>query len=200
MTRPLAAAAAALLAAAAASAQNGVSKPFMSVELRMAPFQGAVPAATRKKVEAFVSGAGYKLLSYQDNEAVGSVELEFPGEPDGLLASIRARIAKSKAMNALRARPGVSEVFEYGNSPRVGVRFEPALYRPAAETLLSALPPGVKTIFILNPRMRGVWARLDVTGVSDPRAAAAEFARRHPAEVLAADIRVELEVLRIETH
>lgn len=200
-TRRLLAAAllAAAVAAPAAAAPAPVSEPFMWVELRMDPFKGADAAETRRRAEAFLAQTGLKIRSYQDNEAVSAVTLSLPTPPDGALAHIHARIQRMKVISALRATRKVSEVVEYANSDEIGVRFSPAPYREEASRLLSAVPSGTTVTYFLNPRMHGLWVSLDVTGVADPRAAARDFAARHPAEVESADIRVEVEVLKVET-
>jgi hypothetical protein len=186
------------------SAQGGVSAPFMFVELRMAPFQGADAAQTRQRAEAFLAAANYKILSYQDNEAVHVAEVTLPPEPEGLLAKIHHGFEKMKVIRALRALPNVSKVeeFEWGGGG-VEVFFEPFIYRPQAEGLLAVLPAGAKISFDLDrldpaSSMKGLWVDLDMSGVKDPRAAAREFARRYPGEVASADIQVKQELMRVK--
>lgn len=47
--------------------------------------------------------------------------------------------------------------------------------------------------------MKGLWVELDVSGLADPAAAAREFARRYPEQVASADIKVKVEVMRVES-
>lgn len=196
----LSALAAALLAVAPAAAQPAprVSKPFVFVELRMAPFQGADAAATRRRAEAFLAGTGLKVIGYQDNEAVGSVGVRLPEEPVGGFPRIRWAIARMKLLHALRGTPKVSEVVEYANTDELGVRFSPAPYRPEASRLLSIVPSGTTITYHLNPNMHGLWVRLDATALADPRAAAQALAARYPAEIEKAEVMVEVEVMRVE--
>ncbi|MFA6028420.1 MAG: hypothetical protein WC969_01065 [Elusimicrobiota bacterium] len=184
---------------ATSAAQDSVPVPFMFVELRMAPFQGADAAQTRTRAETFLASTGYKVLSYQDNEAVRAVEVVLPPAPEDALARIKNGFGKMRLLRALRAQPAVSEVAEYEGG-RLGVHFDPFVYRAQAEGLRSVLPDGAKLSFHVNPAMSGLWVHLDVSGVRDPEAAAREFARSHPDEVVASDIRVMVETLRIESR
>lgn len=185
------------LAASPAAAQD--PRPFMLVELNMAPFRAADSRQTRMRAEAFLATTGSKVLSYQDNEVVLAADVELPVPPAGPLERIRWKFEKMKLARALRARPGVAGVAERGER-RLSIRFEPSLYREQVEELRALLPSGARLTYYFNPAMKGLWVRLDVSGVSDPAAAARDLARRYPREVASADILVELEVLRIETR
>ena len=182
-----------------ASAQDGVSTPFMAVELNMAPFQGADASQTRKRAEAFLAATGYKVLSYQDNEAVRAVDVTLPRRPEGVLENIRYGFEKMKVLRALRSQSNVSEVVEFTGG-LVAAHFEPFVYRPQAEKLRAVLPAGAKLSYCLNPAMKGLWVNLDVSGFKDAGGAAREFARQHPDQVASADIRVKVEVMRAETR
>ena len=182
-----------------AAAEDGVSAPFMSVELKMAPFQGADEAQTRKRAEAFLAATGYKTLSYQDNEAIRAVDVYLTPAPDGALAKIQHRFERMKTLRALRAQPNVSEVRD-DEGERATIYLKPYIYRPQAEGLRAVLPSGAKISYYLNPAMKGLWVDLDVTGLKDARSAAGEFARRYPDQVASADIKVRVEVMRVKTR
>lgn len=162
----------------------------------MAPFQGVDEAKTRKKAEAFLAKAGFKVLSYQDNEAIRAADVMLTPGPEGALAGIRRGFERMDLIRSLRAKPNVSKVVEYDDG-RIGLYFLPFVYRAQAEALKASLPDGVKLTYYRNPAMKGLWAELDVTGFKDPQSAAREFARRHPNEVASADIKVKVEVLRV---
>ncbi|MFA6003129.1 MAG: hypothetical protein WC881_03585 [Elusimicrobiota bacterium] len=47
--------------------------------------------------------------------------------------------------------------------------------------------------------MKGIWVHLDISSLQDARAAAREFERRYPAQILSADIKVSVQVMNIKT-
>lgn len=185
-----------LCAAVAAAAE---SAPFMAVELKMEPFKGADAAQTRKRAEAFLAKTGYKVLAYQDNEAVRAADVRLAPGPEGQLAGVRRGFERMHVLRALRAKPNVSKVVEYEDG-RLGVYFLPFVYRPQVEGLRDFLPEGSKLTYHRNPAMKGLWVELDVSGLKDPQAAARDLVRRHPAEVASADVKVTVEVMRAETR
>ncbi|TBR16790.1 hypothetical protein EPO15_18420 [bacterium] len=189
----------ALLGLCAAVAAAAESAPFMAVELKMAPFQGADAAHTQKKAEAFLAKAGYKVLSYQDNEAVRAADVKLAPGPEGQLAGVRRGFERMNVLRTLRGKPNVSKVVEYDDG-RIGVYFLPFVYRPQADGLKFFLPEGAKLSYHVNPAMKGLWVELDVSREKDPQAAAREFARRYPDQVASADIRIKVEVMKVETR
>lgn len=168
----------------------------MAVELKMAPFQGADAAKTQKRAEEFLREKGFRVLAYQDNEAIRAADVTLAPGPEGALAGIRRGFERMELVRTLRAKPNVSKVVEYDDG-RIGVYFLPFVYGAQADALKASLPDGVKLKYYRNPAMKGLWVELDVTGFKDPQAAAREFARRHPDEVASADIKVKVEVMRV---
>lgn len=182
-----------LWAAFAAAAEPA---PFMAVELKMAPFKGADAAQTRKRAEAFLAKTGFRVLSYQDNEAVRAADVTLAPGPAGALAEIRRGFERMNVVRKLSAKANVSKVVEYGGG-RLGVYFLPFVYRPQADALRDFLPEGAKLSYYVNPAMKGLWVELDVSSLADPAAAAREFVRRYPEQAASADIKVKVEVMRV---
>lgn len=181
-----------------ASAEPPEPAPFMAVELKMVPFRGADAAQTQKRAEAFLAKTGFRVLSYQDNEAVRAADVDLAPGPEGALAGIRRGFERMNLVRKLGVKPNVSKVVEYEGG-RIGVYFLPFVYRPQADALRDFLPEGAKLSYYVNPAMKGLWVELDVSGLSDPAAAAREFVRRYPEQVATADIKVKVEVMRVET-
>jgi len=73
----------------ATSAQDAA--PFMQVTLRLAPFKGADASETRRRVDAFMAETGFKVLDYQDSEAVRE------------MSGIRVKLDVSKLNDPARA-------------------------------------------------------------------------------------------------
>ncbi|MEK7858970.1 MAG: hypothetical protein AAB320_07490 [Elusimicrobiota bacterium] len=189
-----------LFAAAAAGAQEaGVSAPFMAVELKMAPFKGVDGEETRSNAAAFLQKTGYKVLSYQDNEALRAADIALAPPPEGPLALIRYNFEKMRLLRALRARPRISEASEREGG-RLQVLFSPFVYCEEADSLTEVLPPGAKVSYYRNHAMKGLWVNLDVSGIKDPQAAARELARRFPGQISSAEIKVKVEIMRVGTR
>lgn len=198
MARPLLVAAAVLALAAPGFAAEPEAVPFLKLDLNATEFRGADPAATRKRVEAFVAGLGRPLQAYQDNDALLAVTVKAVIEQESVgLAGLQRSLRRTSFSRSLRGL-GLGEVAARGDDWQVILK--PILYSENVRARLKSMPEPWDISYYENKAMSGqIWLQLSVEGVRDPEALARRVAAEHPREVRASAIMVSVPVARFSS-
>ncbi|MFA6092612.1 MAG: hypothetical protein WCU88_13395 [Elusimicrobiota bacterium] len=182
-----------------ASEDDAMSKPFLSLELKMAPFRGKDPDKTRERVEAFIQELGLSILSYQDNEELRYAEFCPVGEGEGMLERFRF-LRELRVQQKLEALPGIRlPIDKVQSDPGTcwNVLFQKPLYLEDMKNLFDSVGVEHRLDYFENAGMQGLWLDIDISGMADPHAAAESLKAEHPQEVLDAQIKVRVPVLDV---
>ncbi|MFA6434636.1 MAG: hypothetical protein WCW52_08070 [Elusimicrobiales bacterium] len=175
--------------------QEGVSRPFINAELISAAVAGTTPQETRANVEAFFGKLGLKILFYQDNDAHGTVRLDFR-KPAGMIDATKLAYVRSRDLREIKRLAEVKEVHTtYSDRPSYSVFFSKDLYAPRVREIFSAFPDLAITLRPENTAMTGsIWTHLSTENMNDPKAAAAKLKKQFPGTISSAEVMVSVTV------
>ena len=102
----------------AESGQGPIGRPFIEADLISAAIAGRTPQETRENVESFFSKFGLQILKYQDNDACGTVRLDFR-KPEGITDTIQLSMAKREALRQIKELEEVKDLYPVNSYYRV---------------------------------------------------------------------------------
>ena len=187
------------------SAQNGVSKPFIAVEMKSSAVAGRTPNETRSNVAAFFGKSGLKIMSYQDNDAYSNVQLDFR-EPAGLFDTAQLAWAKSRILGEIKGLPEVKELRTVNMEGKSFYRVMfsgDGLYSRSIRELFSKYPDLIITLPPKNSAMTGtVWVRLSVENMNkaQAKAAAAKLKAQFPNIISSSEVKISVTMMEVTTR
>ena len=169
--------------------QDEDSKPFINVELLSARIGGKTARETRINVETFFGKLGFKIIFYQDNDAIRAAELN-PRKSTGMVDSVKLAYIKSQNLKKIKELPEVKNVSCHANDDSCVVFFSrDFLYEQRIREIFSAYPDLTLALPRKNSAMAGqVWIELSTEGMDQPKAVAAKLKKQFPDMIVSSDV------------